>query len=364
MTQDRFDYMDEAYAATVASRAAQCMSHLSIPATPCNYAVWFHYVLGSSPGLRKTIDILLGNKRRFDTATNKELHRAFVDSRPAALPAGDAPQQLNGIIDRATAFLRAAIADNSTQIAALDGVAAQVAPNGDPRLIIQALVSELTKASRRATTLERNFTETAKQLETVQLSLAKAEMQSKTDALTGLANRRSFDDVLRSAMIHAMETAEPLCVLMIDIDHFKRFNDTHGHLVGDQVLRLVAKVLRDSLRDSDLAARYGGEELVAVLPGIDLTSCGEVAERVRRRISDAKLTKRTSGQEIGSVTVSIGVAQFRLGEAGDTLIERCDRGLYRAKNAGRNRVVTETEIEDTAAASPGPFDDDALRCAR
>ena len=116
------------------------------------------------------------------------------------------------------------------------------------------------------------------------------------------------------------------------------------------MLRLVAKVLQDSIREGDLAARYGGEELAAVLPGADLATCTEVAERVRRRISEAKLTRRTTGQEIGSVTVSIGVAQFRLAEAAETLIERCDRGLYRAKSTGRNRVVTEIDIEGEVAA--------------
>ena len=109
-----------------------------------------------------------------------------------------------------------------------------------------------------------------------------------------------------------MEKGEPLSILMIDIDHFKKFNDTYGHQVGDQVLRLVAKVLQDSVRDVDLAARYGGEELIAVLPGTDLGGCAAVAERIRRRISDARLTRRTNGQEISSVTASIGVSQFRL----------------------------------------------------
>ncbi len=195
-----------------------------------------------------------------------------------------------------------------------------------------------------------NFVETASQLDKVRHSLAEAELRSKTDALTGLANRRSLDDFFRTSMINAMETGEPLCAFMIDVDHFKKFNDTHGHLIGDQVLRLVAKVQQDSIREGDLAARYGGEELAAVLPGADRAVSKEVAERVRRRISDAKLTRRTTGQEIGSVTVSIGVAQFRPGESAEALIERCDRGLYQAKNAGRNRVVTEVEIEEQVAA--------------
>ena len=135
---------------------------------------------------------------------------------------------------------------------------------------------------------------------------------------------------------------------MVDVDHFKKFNDTHGHAVGDQVLRLVGRVLRDNIRECDMAARYGGEEFALVLPGIDLMACKEVAERVRGRISNAKLMRRTTGQEIGSVTVSIGVAQFRPAESAEALIERSDRGLYQAKRTGRNRVVTEIEIDVAA----------------
>jgi diguanylate cyclase len=148
-----------------------------------------------------------------------------------------------------------------------------------------------------------------------------------------------------------METGAPLSILMIDIDHFKKFNDSYGHQVGDQVLRLVAKVLQDSVRDVDLAARYGGEELIAVLPGADLRLCADVAESIRRRISEARLTRRSTGQEIASVTVSIGVAQFRLAEAADATIERCDRALYQAKRAGRNRTVTENELDGEIAAA-------------
>ena len=350
MVTERFDDMDVEYATTVSNRAIQSMSQLSVPATPSNFSVWFNYMLGTSPGLRKTIDVLLSNKRKFDAAINLELYTTFVSTNSGALSAGDAPQQLNGIIINAKQFLGNAIADNKTQIAALGEVSASVGANSDPRPIIQTLISELAKANSRASALEVNFVETSDQLEGVRLALAEAEQRSNTDALTGLANRRSLDEFFRASMIQAMETDEPLGAFMIDIDHFKKFNDTHGHLIGDQVLRLVAKVLQDSVREGDLAARFGGEELVAVLPGADLSTCKEVAERVRRRISDAKLTRRTTGQEIGSVTVSIGVAQFRLAESAETLIERCDRGLYQAKSAGRNRVVTEIEIEDKVAA--------------
>ena len=350
MMIEHYDDIDVEYATTVSNRAIQSMSQLSVPATPSNFGVWFHYMLGNPPGLRKTIDVLLSNKRKFDAAINRELYTTFINTHSGVLPAGDAPLQLNGIINSAKQLLGDAIADNKTQMATLGEVSARVGANSDPRPIIQTLISELAKANSRASALELNFVETSDQLEQVRLALAEAELRSNTDALTGIANRRSLDEFFRASMMRAMETDESLCAFMIDIDHFKKFNDTHGHLIGDQVLRLVAKVLQDSVREGDLAARFGGEELVAVLPGADLSICQEVAERVRRRISDAKLTRRTTGQEIGSVTVSIGVAQFRLAESAEALIERCDRGLYQAKSAGRNRVVTEVEIEDKVAA--------------
>jgi diguanylate cyclase len=148
-----------------------------------------------------------------------------------------------------------------------------------------------------------------------------------------------------------METDEPLSILMIDIDHFKKFNDSFGHQVGDQVLRLVAKVLQDSVREGDLAARYGGEELMAMLPGATVDICANVAERIRRRISEARLTRRATGEEISSVTVSIGVAQFRLAESAEAMIERCDRALYEAKRSGRNQTVTDNNIEGEIAAA-------------
>jgi diguanylate cyclase len=343
--------MDVEYASTVADRAIRSMSQQSVPATPSNFTVWFNYAMGASPALRKTIDILIGNKRKFDATINHELYVTYVGAPSDQSVTGDFPEQLHGVIAGAKQFLATAISDNRTQIAALGQVSSQVRADSDPRPIIAKLVTELTKSTARASALEANFVETAQELDKIRDSLKVAEQRSNTDALTGLANRHALEEFFRSAQIVAMETGAPLSILMIDIDHFKKFNDSYGHQVGDQVLRLVAKVLQDSVRDVDLAARYGGEELIAVLPGADLRLCADVAERIRRRISEARLTRRSTGQEIASVTVSIGVAQFRLAEAADATIERCDRALYQAKRAGRNRTVTENELDGEIAAA-------------
>jgi diguanylate cyclase len=351
MAGDSIGDMDVEYATTVADRAIRSMSQQSVPSTPSNFAVWFDYAMGTSPALRKTIDILIGNKRKFDASINHELYVTFVNPQSDAGASGDYPEQLRGVISSAKEFLTTAISDNRTQIEVLGKVSSQVQATSDPRPIIEKLVAELTKATTRASALENNFLATTQELDKIRDSLKVAEQRSNTDALTGLANRRSLEDFFRSAQIAAMEKGDPLSILMIDIDHFKKFNDTFGHQVGDQVLRLVAKVLQDNVREGDLAARYGGEELIAVLPGADLGVCASVAERIRRRIAEARLTRRTTGQEISSVTVSIGVAQFRLAESAEAMIERCDRGLYQAKRLGRNRTVTENDIDGEVAAA-------------
>ena len=348
---DAFDEVDFDYATTIADRASRFMSQHAVPPTPENFSVWFNYAMGASPALRKTIDILVANKRKFDSATNHDLYVTYVKPRADSGVAEDFPEQLQGVISSAKEFLATAISDNRIQIETLGEVSSQCGASSDPRPIIERLVIELSNATARASSLEANFIETSEELDKIRDSLKLAEQHSNTDALTGLANRRALEEFVRSAQITSMETGEPLSILMIDIDHFKKFNDSFGHQVGDQVLRLVAKVLQENVRGDDLAARYGGEELMAVLPGTAVDICAEIAERIRRRISEARLTRRATGEEISSVTVSIGVAQFRLAESAEMMIERCDRALYQAKRSGRNRTATESDIAGETAAA-------------
>ena len=339
--------IDFDYATSTADRANRLMAQHGVPPTPDNFSVWFYYVMGGSLTLKKTIDILIANKRKFDSATNRDLYITYVN--PHSSTSGDFPEQLRGVIASAQEFLTTAISDNRSQMDNLGEVKSECQGAVDPRPIIERLVQELSQAATRSTALEANFLQTTKDLDQIKDSLKQAEQHSNTDALTGLANRRSLEAFLRNAQITAMEAGSPLSILMIDVDHFKRFNDGYGHQVGDQVIRLVAKVLQENVRECDLAARYGGEELMAILPGAPLDACAEAAERIRRRIAEARLTRRTTGEEISSVTVSIGVAQFRMGETADGLIERCDKALYQANRLGRNRTVKESGDEEIAA---------------
>ncbi len=344
-----FDEPDYDYAASVAGRAMRSMAEQRIAPTPANFAVWFLYFAGGQDDLRNAIDLLIDHNRPFDSRTNQDLFKTYVAPQVSAAAVVDTSERLQALMGAAKEFLTTAIADNHSQMQVISEVADQGKAGVDPKALVAQLMNELARAATRATRLEAGFAEKTRELDVIRDSLSRSEERARTDTLTGLANRRALDEFLRKAQATAA-WGEPLSMLMLDIDHFKAFNDNFGHGVGDQVLRLMAKVLREKVREQDLPARYGGEELIAVLPDADLATCADLAERIRHALAECTITRRSTGEVLPSISVSIGVAQYRAGEAIADLIERCDRALYLAKSSGRNRVVTETELDRAGTA--------------
>jgi diguanylate cyclase len=197
-------------------------------------------------------------------------------------------------------------------------------------------------------TLEERLKASKQEINQLQENLETMRSESLTDPLTALSNRKYFDESLEKAIANAASKGEPLSLMLTDIDHFKKFNDTFGHLTGDQVLRLVALAVKQNVKGQDVAARYGGEEFVIVLPSTALRQAVTVADHIRRAIMAKELMKRSTGEQLGRVTISIGVATFRKGDTAQNLIARADACLYAAKRNGRNRVMCETDPEVSA----------------
>lgn len=172
-------------------------------------------------------------------------------------------------------------------------------------------------------------------------TLSRAMTEAERDFLTGVFNRKAFDRRIHEAIDHAKHEKTELTLLMIDIDHFKRFNDSFGHLIGDEVLKVVAKTLLDTLKGMDCVARYGGEEFSVILPSTPMAGGMAVGEAIRKTVSSKELKRKTSGENYGVVTVSIGVATLRANDTVDSLIARADEALYISKGSGRNRVTQE-----------------------
>jgi diguanylate cyclase (GGDEF)-like protein len=206
----------------------------------------------------------------------------------------------------------------------------------------EALRDELVRLSNEQATLSREDARKARALTRALGELQEANRRitemARTDSLTGLANRRDFDEVLVREVARARRSGGHLVLALADVDHFKRVNDDFGHPVGDAVLEAVGGALRSALRPYDHAARYGGEELALLLPDTSLEQGSVVAERVRAAV--ASLVVSGCGRP---VTVSLGVAELAAGEDGASLLGRCDTALYAAKNAGRDRVVRSGE---------------------
>jgi diguanylate cyclase len=179
----------------------------------------------------------------------------------------------------------------------------------------------------------------------LQRDLESVRKEAMTDGLTGLSNRKAFDAAIQRIANECNENSTIFSLLMVDIDYFKNFNDNFGHQIGDQVLRLVARTLTDGVKGRDVSARYGGEEFAIILPETPLDAGVHVGNALRKAVATKDVINRNTGEKLGRITMSVGVAEYKSGENITDLIERADAALYTAKHNGRNQVA--------AAPTPG-----------
>jgi diguanylate cyclase len=318
------------------------------PAIPRNYEIWYTYATGYNPTLNQVINETLAKNGTLTEADLDHVYATYISAARLDEKIGNVGSRVMDEIDQVMAMIDTAVGSASTYTENLSSVSDELHTIKDRdglRMIVESLVATANEMMQTNRTLEQRLQTSREEINQLQEDLATVRSESLTDPLTNLANRKHFDDRLKLAMAEAEERSEPLSLIMADIDHFKSFNDTWGHLTGDQVLRLVAMSLSQNVKGQDIAARYGGEEFAVVLPNTVLRSALTVADHIRRAVMSKELLKRSTGQSLGRVTVSFGVATARRGDTAETLIARADTCLYAAKHHGRNRVICETDPE-------------------
>lgn len=348
-------------AAQLSAAALERLRANGVAPTPEHYTVWYAHFSGRFPALSRAIDILETNQAQVGEAHCADLYERFFGMEAEHDAVHVASEKLGSALESVMAALREAGADVGRYhdvLATARGQLDLAATLEQLKALVRSVADETARMARNNQALEAQLSESAVQIESMRHDLAVVRQEALTDALTGIANRKRFDQVLRAAAGQAMESGRPLALAMIDIDRFKLFNDTHGHVAGDQVLRLVARTLADSVRGSDTPSRFGGEEFALVMPDTPLTAGVSVAERIRRATAGRQIVKRTSGESMGSITLSAGVAIYRPGETLAAFVQRADAALYAAKAGGRNRVVADAADfaaqppEDVAAPDP------------
>jgi diguanylate cyclase len=258
-------------------------------------------------------------------------------------------------INQIMALLDSARGNATAYDASLSGLGASLVGVGDDReqirLIVQSLVTSTRQMQQANIDLESRLRETQQEISSLQRTIEAIRAESLTDPLTQVSNRKYFDAAIEKLLMDAGGGMNGFSLLVMDIDHFKTFNDTFGHLTGDQVLRLVALALKQNIKGQDIVARYGGEEFAIILPDTPLRAAVTLAEHIRRSVAGKELLKRSTGKNLGRLTVSIGVATYHDGDTAQTIVERADMCLYAAKHGGRNRVMCETDADVIVATA-------------
>ncbi len=335
-------------------KISQVFEEEGINPTPVNYLVWYAYLKGDNPKLNKEMDEILADSFGYHDRAGRHLFEAYLGQNE------DADSQ----IDLAFRRLLNAVAKKFNEwTQKLDSESKQLemcTQNLKNPDLSTEQIREITKVVLETAEAMKEDTEAMKEgvinsvdeVKRLREELVKARAQVLTDELTEVGNRKAFNEAIAEMTTKVEEEAlDSVCLIMSDIDHFKRFNDEFGHLIGDSVLRYFASLMKKLSKENETLCRYGGEEFAILVTNETLERVLEIAEEIRTTLEHARLKRKGSERQIGQITASFGVACYRPGESIESFIARADAALYKAKETGRNRVVSELALDDAGTES-------------
>ncbi|PHS29541.1 MAG: GGDEF domain-containing protein [Robiginitomaculum sp.] len=325
----------------------------NLETTPDNYQLFHGYVADKKPALVKEMRPLLTSGPLNQSACTS-LHRRYfggTDLVDQALQTGGKfSEEIGTVLRMLSAAEKNAVEYEKTLSGATD-ILENASSNKSLKEMVDTLLTATTKMHEHTHQLEQKLNKTTAEVDSLRDNLELVRTEAMTDALTGIANRKRFDEFILQQCNTAEANGQALSLVLCDIDHFKRFNDTWGHQTGDQIIRFVASCLQRHAAKSHLVARYGGEEFAVIMPLTDGQAAFDMADNIRASVESKKLLRKSTNEDMGTVTISLGVAQFTPDDAIEDLIERADEALYRSKHAGRNKVSISTDPQDGRSAA-------------
>jgi len=319
------------------------MSKHKVATDPLNFAIFYEYIIGRNIALNNELDELLGKQAVFTSDLSAQLFKKYICDTSI-----DSLEKINHILlqlinktgealDTTGEKASAATLDFQNQSKKLESN--QDLP--EIKIVLTEIIAGTKGLAETSMTLQAQLDDNKKEMQLLRQELEHARETAKTDALTGLLNRRAFDQKLNEYIEIHQQNNDDLCLLILDIDHFKQVNDTFGHQMGDNVLRYTANLMKQHITEYHCAARYGGEEMAIIMPNTQLNKAMEIAEKIRASLAQHPLKLKGSKKSIGKVTISIGVSSFKINDSIESLIERADKAMYQAKDNGRNQIMAE-----------------------
>ena len=321
--------------------ALELIGKYGLPTDPLNYCVWYEYASGKNRELNAVIDRYLEEKGTFSEELCQQLFNQHIASGKEKVTTL-VREELKKIFAEIIGAIRTTKQDFSLSENNLETINDALVPNlseADVEKIVKQIKSEIKTLESSSTSFREQLQQATREIDHLKNKMARYRSEALMDPLTRIGNRRGFEKTLASAIDQANGTETNLCLIMADIDHFKIINDTHGHLVGDNVLRMVASTITDSIKGKDHVARIGGEEFAIVLPDTPYAGAMKLADNMRLTFERLDLKKKNTGESLGRITLSFGVAVYKQNEATDDFIQRADEALYRSKKTGRNKVT-------------------------
>ncbi|MGC9386670.1 MAG: GGDEF domain-containing protein [Hydrogenovibrio sp.] len=315
---------------------------------PLNYFIWYQYYKGDHPKFRQEMDSALQDPFGYNDRLGRRLYDEYFADDESGNDFDRAFKRLiNLVVKRMNAWSdkleqHTQELDNYTNTLSTQDMDAETLKE-----LTHSVLNTASSMKKSSEEFQREMMDSNDEIIRLRKELIEARAETLTDELTEIGNRKAFNNAIQDLSDEMKDTPENLTLILTDIDHFKRFNDTFGHLVGDSVLRYYANLMKKSKGDTETICRYGGEEFAILLSHTGLEEAAKRAESVRHALEHAKLKRKDSEKTLGTITASFGVAAYR-GLDNETLeewIKRADDALYQAKSNGRNQVVTEIELE-------------------